>query len=295
MRAWIAAAALTLAASVGVMTLAAPIAGCGSTAPVDAGDGDGGPGDGGFVESGLGDDAAQDGGGTDGGADAKADAKIDAGPGFCVSLSPAPKFCDDFDDGDLEDDWAFKNVVGTSTIALDDTGPKSPPFAAAVVTKALTVGQSGPAHLRQTLIAAARHPSLSFSAYFTTSTTLTKGALAIATLDVSLNHFFTLYLRDDPQDGISTPTANLEEIDGATTTRHVLASPPPTGVWTRIVIDLDLDAGKANVSFDGVKALANEPISGSGGTEATFRVGAVYLFGPADPFQARFDDVVVDF
>jgi hypothetical protein len=145
--------------------------------------------------------------------------------------------------------------------------------------------------LRKTVLGDVTHAKLSFSAFFPT-VTLTQGAIAIATLDVSLNHFFTLNLRDqDP----TAPAASLEEYANGTLTRHVLTRLPPAGVWTRVVIDLDFGAGKANVSFDAQKALDGEPITALAGTEGTIRVGGVYVEGPADVFEARFDDVVLDF
>ena len=66
-------------------------------------------------------------------------------------------------------------------------------------------------------------------------------------------------------------------------------------MWTRIVLDVNLAAGKANVTFDGQKALDDAPITATPGTEGTIRVGAVYQYPPSEPFTANFDDVVLDF
>lgn len=290
MRGRIAVAALA-ASVLGVM------AACGSTAGTDPTTDGGTPGeDSGPAEAAPQEDSAATDAGVDVVADAKPDVKLEAGgPSFCAGLSKKPKFCDDFDDGDLSNDWAFTNVLGGSAAGIDVSSFASAPYSMGVVTPALANMQSGPAHVRQTLLATAKHPSLSFSAYFVSDPAVTKGALAIAALDVSLDHFFTLYLRDSPQDGVSTPAAVLEEIEGGTITRYPLAALPPMGAWTRIVIDVDLDAAKLNVTFGAVKVIDDQTIGTSGGTEATFRIGAVYLFGPSDKFEARFDDVVVDF
>ena len=223
-------------------------------------------------------------------ADAKRDVVVSPNH-YCAKLSPAPRFCDDFDDGDLTNDWDVNTVLSGSTIALDDAQFASGPFSYVVQTKALTTaGSSGNALLRKTVLGTVKHPKLSFSAFFP-SVTFTKGIIAIATLDVSSSHYFTLNLRD--QDAV--PAASLEEFVGATMTRHVLTRLPPAGVWTRITVDLDFTTGKANVSFGADKALADEPIMAVPGTETTIRLGAVYCEGPADPFLARFDDVVVEF
>ncbi len=74
----------------------------------------------------------------------------------------------------------------------------------------------------------------------------------------------------------------------------MLTTLPPAGVWTRVALDLDLVGGKANVSFGANKALVAAPISVLTGTEATVRIGAI-IDGPADAFEARFDDVTVDY
>lgn len=278
------------ALAIAVATGAAACGGSSADTPDPGADAapDAGPG----VESGATDpDAAPV---ADTGTDSGPPPRADAGPG-CASLSPPARFCDDFDDGDVADDWTIANVLNGSTLELDTTaGFVSAPASMRVTTKALAAMSTAPAHLRHTVFGAASHPSLSFWAFFTTSPVITKGAVAIATLDVTTSHFFTLWLRDDPQDG-SEPAAVLEEINGASITRTPLTKLPPMGAWTRVVIDLDLVAGKANVFFDADKAVDGAPIAAAPGTEATIRVGAVYLFGPADPLQASFDDVIVDY
>ncbi|MBS2013883.1 MAG: hypothetical protein JST00_13420 [Deltaproteobacteria bacterium] len=267
---------------------------CGGTSETDPSPDAGLPGEEAGTED-SGPDVVDTDAGTDGASDAKPDRANDASAGYCATLSPKPKFCDDFDDGDVANDWLFKNVLGGSVLDLDVSSATSAPYSMGIVTPPLTNMQQGPAHLRQTLFGNAKHQKLSFSTYFVTSPTITKGTLAIATLDVSTDHFFTLYLRDSPTDGVSTPAAVLEEIQGATTNRFPLASLPPMGAWARITLDVDLVAGKASVLIGSTKAVDDVTIGTTGGTEATFRLGAVYLFGPADPVEARFDDVVVDY
>lgn len=230
-----------------------------------------------------------------GGADATdaADAKKDAvspPSGFCGKLVPTPKFCDDFDDGDLTDDWDA-NAVLAGTIDIDDSTSTSQPASFLAKTTALTmVGTGANASIRKTIFGTVTHAKLSFMALLPV-VTFSQGIVAIATLDVSTSHYFTLNLRD--QDAV--PAASLEEFVGGTLTRHVLTKLPPAGTWTRVTIDLDLTAGKANLSFDAEKALDAEPIMAVPGTEATVRLGAVYMEGPVDAFTAHFDDVVLDF
>lgn len=242
----------------------------------------------------------EDAGGHDAGADAgdagdagDADANkppLEAGTAYCVSLAVKPRFCDDFDDGDLTNDWTQTAFAPGSVAELDGTSFTSGPASFHVKTPATGASAANNALLRLTLFAAVTRAKLSF-ATFLPATTFTKGSIAIATLDVSLNHFFTLYLRDmDP----TAPAAVLEEYVAGTTTRHLLTRLPPVNAWTRVTVDLDLATGKANVSFDAQKALDAEPITALAGSEATVRIGAI-VDGPADAFEARFDDVTLDY
>jgi len=286
---------------IAVAALAAAMAGalgaCGSDGGVDPGSDSGVPGDDAGPDTTTSDADLPDSAdaNVDAPTDAKTDAKIDAGPSFCSTLSPAPKFCDDFDDGDAANAWNTQTVLGGSVLDVDNVTYASAPYSLGIATPPLLNMQSAAALLRKTLFGTAKHSTLSFSTYFMTSPVVTKGSLAIATLDVSLDHFFTLHLRDSPQDGVSLPAAVLEEIEGSTITRFPLSSVPPMSAWTRVVIDIDLNAAKANVTIGGTKVVDNVTIGTTGGTEATVRLGAIYLFGPADPVEARFDDVVIDF
>jgi hypothetical protein len=135
-----------------------------------------------------------------------------------------------------------------------------------------------------------KHAKLAF-ALLMPSVTFTKGAVAIAQFYVNLDDVYTLYLRG-PDDAANIPM--LEAFVGGVTTRHMLATLPPVGAWTRVAIDLDLAGGKASVSFDAAKALDGAPFSVLTGTEATVRIGAI-VDGPADAVEARFDDVVIDY
>jgi hypothetical protein len=232
-----------------------------------------------------------------------AEVPLDAGPdvadpreaaaplGYCARLLPRPRFCDDFADRDLTNDWDQSTVLAPSVLDLDDATFTSAPVSFVVATGNVAANDSANVSLRKTVLGSVSHVQLAFSTLLATAT-ITKGLVAIATLDVSTSHFFTLYLRDGDA---TAPAATLEEQVGNATTRHVLTTLPVARAWTRIVIDLDLAAGKATVSFGGRKALDAAPITPLLGTEATIRLGAVYVHGPTEPFTAGFDDVVLDF
>lgn len=236
------------------------------------------PADGGaLIEEDAGDSPVAD-AGSDGSSstDAARDVSLPAGDGGV--------FSDDFEDGDLADDWEVTNVcVGCSAVV--DQG------AFRANTKSIVSQETAFAHLRTTVLGAPSRVRLSFEATFP-SVTVTKGTLAIATVDVSANHFFTLYLRDTDMDA---PAASLDEQGGTNPKRHLLTSLPPANTKTRVLIDIDLGVGTASVSFGAAAALANDPIAKTTADDPTIRVGLIYVYGPQDPFEARFDDVLLEY
>jgi hypothetical protein len=221
-----------------------------------------------------------------------ADAAIDVvAPGhFCAGLVPAPRFCDDFDDGDLTNNWTSFAAQPGSVLELDTAISRSAPASFHVVAMEDLAAAPNNVLLRTTLLGAVSHGKLSFSTLLP-SITFTKGAIAIARFHITLNDSYTLYLRGPDAAG---NIATLEENVGGVVTEHMLSSLPPIGVWTRVMLDLDLAGGKASLSFGALKALDAVAITPMAGTEATVRIGAV-IDGPSDTFEAHFDDVVVDF
>jgi hypothetical protein len=221
-------------------------------------------------------------------ADARKDV-LDAGPPFCASLVPKPKFCDDFDDQNLTDDWTSSAAAPASIFELDETTATSAPASFHFGAREAVAAAANNVLLRTTMFGAVTHGKLAFSTLLPT-VTFAKGAIAIAQFYVNLDDVFTLYLRSPNG---AAPAAELEEYVGGVTTAHPLTKLPPLGVWTRVAIDLDLANGKATVMFDAVKAL-DATIAVGAGSEATVRIGAI-VDGPADAFEGHIDDVVVDF
>lgn len=230
--------------------------------------------------------------GTDAGTDS-ADAAGDvvtSGGHYCTTLAPPPRFCDDFDDGDLTNDWTQFAVAPGALFQLDTTSSTSAPASFRLIANATSAAAANNVLLRTTMFGVVKHAKLAFSV-FLPSLTFTKGTIAIAQFYVNLDDVYTLYLRG-PDDAANIPM--LETFVGGVTTRHMLTTLPPVGVWTRVALDLDLAGGRANVSFGADKALVAAPISVLTGTEATMRLGAI-IDGPSDAFEARFDDVTIDY
>ncbi|MDB4946706.1 MAG: hypothetical protein JWP97_6240 [Labilithrix sp.] len=229
-------------------------------------------------------------------ADARDARETGAPGGFCRDLAPKPRFCDDFDDGDLANGWDVSTRAPASSIQdLDDVEFTSAPFSYFAGTKAAGAGGGANVSLRSTMFGTVDHATLSFALRLGTVTFAADGLVAIATLDVSTSHRFTLNLHTGNNESPDKPGPTLEEQVNGMIFYHPLTALPAAGTWTRVKIDLDFTAGKATVSFDGTKALDGAAIAKVPGTETTVRLGAVYVNGPANDFEAGFDDVVVDF
>lgn len=210
---------------------------------------------------------------------------------YCATLTPAPRFCDDFDDGVLADDWTALTAVNGEA-DLDPTTSTSAPASFVLGTAPIGTDESAHVHLRTTAAGTPNgHVVLSFDVLLE-AVTFTQGVVAIATLDVAANHFFTLYLRDGDADA---PAATLEETAPGRTTRHVLSTLPTPGTWTRATLDVDLAAATATVRWNTVVALDGAPIVDVPAKDPTIRIGAVYVYGPAASFGAHFDNVTLDF
>jgi len=225
--------------------------------------------------------------------DVVVDAKPDVTPPpahYCAGLVPKPKFCDDFDDGDLTNDWTASAAAAGSVFELDTATSTSAPASFHAIAMPEMAAAPNNVLLRTTMFGAVNHGKLSFSTLLPT-VTFTQGAIAIARFHITLDDSYTLYLRGPDAAG-NIPT--LEENVGGTITEHMLTALPPVGAWTRVTVDLDLAGGKASVSFDAVKALDAATITVVAGSEATVRIGAI-VDGPNDKVEAHFDDVIVDF
>lgn len=222
----------------------------------------------------------------EGGLDAAPDAPKPTG--YCATVSPAPRFCDSFDDGDAANGWQV-STVSNGQLSLETGMFRSGPASLAVDTPLITSSSNANVSLRTTVNGSGNRVRFAVSAYFS-GVTFAQGAFGVATVDVSSSHYFTLWLRDVD----ASPTAVLEELDGSTRTRNVLTSLPAAQTWTRLEIDLDLGAGTGKMTWDGATAWSGA-IAAKPALDPTIRIGAVYVNGPAPAFSALYDDLVLDF
>ncbi len=127
--------------------------------------------------------------------EAGADDGGDAGSGFCAKRSPRATFCDDFEAATLGAAWDLVQQSPPGLAARDLAAFVSPPASLTVTTKRLGPGDLGSIFLRKTVTGTASRAVLGFDVY--ADDPQPEGTLAIATLDLSLDHLLTLYLLDD--------------------------------------------------------------------------------------------------
>lgn len=213
----------------------------------------------------------------------------DGAPGrFCNSLVPAPVFCDDFDVGDLGKTWDFFLMSPPGTGVLDGTDVRSAPSAFLVTTALLNAGESGNLLLRKSVVGTPPRVRLAFDVLVPVLPS--SGAIGIATLDLSTDHLFTLYLRDDS----ASPAPALVEARPAVATlvRNDFAL-FAANRWVHVELDLEPAQSVGTLSFDGTKVLDGIAIDPTV-TDPTIRVG-VLAYGPTDTYVARFDNVTLDY
>jgi hypothetical protein len=213
----------------------------------------------------------------------------DGGTGFCATHASGAAFCDDFDHGPLGATWDFVPPTPPGIAHLDVATFLSPPASLGVVTETVGASELGSLFLRKTMKGTASRAVLGFD--FFADDPQPDGTLAIATLDLAIDHLLTLYLRDD--DPLAPGAALTEAAPGATATvRNPLAKVPAPGNWARIELDVDAAMGRAIVRVGGAVVLTT-PIAKGPAADPTIRVGAL-VSGPAGPYSLRFDDVTLD-
>jgi hypothetical protein len=212
------------------------------------------------------------------------------GPSWCHEHMPPPAYCDDFDQGDLGATWDFFQQAPPGAATLDQAVFVSPPQSFGVVTKKLTGPDFGTILLRKTIPGPASRARLAFQLW--ADAPQPSGTLAVATLDLSTDHLFTLYLRDDDPSAPG-PTLTEQPPGGAPAVRHPFATLPPLGAWTQVAIDLDAAGGSATLTIGDTTVLSAVSIAKATVDGPTIRIGVLAL-GPATPYTMRFDDVALD-
>lgn len=226
--------------------------------------------------------------GTDAPADVGADTAVDvdAGPkGYCASLTPAPTFCEDFDQGTMFPpkrwDSAIDNGADGQIVA---TGKSMPNAYRSTVPQVNGYANS----LLRTSVAAT---GTKLSVAFDYNSAVTIGgpfpnAKIIARVFLSNDHSFTIELPD----GVSGP-ALVEHVTGSLPTTTPFVPAPPEGTWTRIALDFDTQTRKVNLTIGGKAALTNASFTSSASGAFGLNLG---LSADTLAYVAEYDNVVID-
>jgi hypothetical protein len=238
-------------------------------------------------------DGGDSGGGDPGGGDSGAG---DAGSWCRANSTTNTASCRDFDEGkQIAALWSISYFTPSdfSSIDLTDHAPGSAPSSLLFSTPQVAAGDSAQGQLVDHL-------------QFVSDVTL-QFALKIANFDpgagdVSLvrvayqsgNWAVSL----DFNGGVGNVLeAFLPPDGGAQTTASHPVSQPNFQTWTTVLLDVDINAQRVYLSYDGVSVangvvLSNPPNASTSAISVT--VGANYIGGPAQPMSISYDDVLIN-
>lgn len=245
--------------------------------------------------------------GLGGGADASEAAAGDASPEaagdggsdggrWCDSLSPAPMFCDDFDDQGPFTRWTDQNVQNSGALSRDPTAFRSAPNALLSVAAASTTSSPACVFLQTNATKSQVHVAydMQIDARDTSVGYAEINYIRFAT--PALN--FSVYLRvyDDPN-STTTLTSEAYLADGGVPAHDVgLAGSPRFDTWSRVTVDLDLTSHTLSATVDGKVAATQtlEPDLYAPGP-VTVNVGIGYTGHPSTAdWDIRYDNVTID-
>jgi hypothetical protein len=175
-----------------------------------------------------------------------------AAPPFCKSLTPAPRFCDDFDDEQsLQPRWDDLMVGTGRTVQLDPSVFRSPPRSL-LATLTQPVSGCSYASAVKAFKGAFKTTHLAYSAYVADPSEFSTSIISQQGFD-GANGVCQILLQIGPQS-----SQILEQLVTGTNTshNHAVAFGWTARKWTRFEITYDLAASKIVVTIDGAPALS---------------------------------------
>jgi hypothetical protein len=231
--------------------------------------------------------------------DANDDAPVATGASFCAHLSPAPLFCDDFDELPLATSWDSV-VAAEGVVALYADDSRSPPRSMWVTTstqsdlalQAFVVKAFAPWTARPMTA------TLDVDVRVDRATATDVPLVAIQLLEAS-GKLYEVQLRASGAGASLTTTFREHTRDGTSdaVSDRGLADTVLVNAWTHVRVELTyriVAGSRARVSIDGVIAL-DAPVSPStlGGTPRV-ALGITRVYGPTEPWAVRYDNAVFD-
>ena len=239
--------------------------------------------------------AEADGGAADGALDVF-DARVDAGEGsadarsgWCATVSPAPLFCDDFDEGALSAVW-HKQLPTSGLVEVDTTAAESRPGSLHVKIDDGGTPGGQTAYATTTFSETAVRIEVAF-AFWPDSLVPDDPASYVMEIQVGQN---TLSLYVNPsksawQEHLVPPDATPSFPD------HNVQTPLPIGAWTDadVVVDLGATPAWLTVKYGGT-TVRSDPLDPSWTAGPwSLTLGPAYLNDTTDTRSFHFDDVVV--
>lgn len=218
---------------------------------------------------------------------------------WCDSLSPAPSFCDDFDDdGGPFARWTNQFLRAGGTVSRDPGDFRSPPNALLAVSPPTATASAANLHRDVTTTVSTLHVAydMKIDARDTAAGYAEVNYIDFSTADVPFAFYLRVY--DDPN---STSTATIEAYppDGGVLNHDLpLLGAPRFDTWTRVGVDIDLASATRTmtVTIDGATAAQQtlEPDLYAPGP-VSVHVGIGYTGSPSTTdWRIRYDDVTID-
>ena len=228
---------------------------------------------------------------------AKTDGPIEGGDAgrWCDSLSPAPMFCDDFDDQGPLTRWTDSFVRAGATIGRDGTDFQSSPNALLALSPPAnspsgayvyldTASTKSKVHIAYDMRIDARDTSVGYAEI----------NYVIIAAPIPIDFYMRVF--DDPS-SITTMTSEAN-VDGGVLAHDVpLAGAPRFDAWTRVTVDIDLATAHAmTVTIDGQTAGTQSLESNLYAPgPMTVRVGIGYTGSPTtSDWRIRYDNATID-
>jgi len=266
-----------------------------------SGSGSGAVGDGGAGESG-GSSGSSSGGASSGG---------DASAAFCASLSPAPTFCEDFEQASWASHWD-QLIQQNGSVTVDSVLPFSnQPDSLLTQTSAALSGQATEADALKQLAAyqgKAIHLTASFEMNVQEWDSASSGqVIAFEIIFKNSSAQFNQIVLNLGSLGSTGVTAQIAEnaqgVDGggAGYNSYPFGTHPPTKQWTKIDVDLVVASPTGSgsnvitVKLDGAPQLSQQalgvPLQGG---VPWVHLGIGYVATPSSGWAVRYDNLVVD-
>ena len=228
---------------------------------------------------------------------AKADAPVEGGDAgrWCDSLSPAPMFCDDFDDQGPLTRWTDSYVRAGATIARDGTAFQSAPNALFAISPPANGPSSAYVHLDTSSAKGKVHVAYDMR-IDARDTSIGYAEINYIVIGAAIPLDFYMRVFNDPN-SISTITSEAN-VDGGVLAHDVaLAGAPRFDVWTHVTVDIDVATAHAmTVTIDGQTA-AVQPLESNlyAPGPMSVRVGIGYTGSPTtSDWRVRYDDTTID-